>query len=289
MKLTNSEIKEFIRLFKIPIDIFEHFEYYIDFLSETDKFSDIKEKLKQYYDYLSFLKIEGYELVSYKMSIFKNVVDFLKETNSYKKINEYKIKNYNKLKFFTDNVTHKISIDIKEANFSVFKKFDNKNEIENTYEKLLNKFDRSNFLHLSKSFRQYIFGNLNPKKLQKIQDYYTYLLSNEIVLKNNEKVLFKQENDELILNYHYITDNDLLKKDILKYSEFEFKIKKYTEEKIGKYVLKTYDTGKKELTFVSKNRFFLEYDKFINKKNFDDIDERNLLFLNDKKKAKWVE
>lgn len=93
-----------------------------------------------------------------------------------------------------------ISIDLKKANFTVLNKVMPSVFNASTYDEFLSRYTSSNFLRKSKYFRQVIFGNLNPKRIQYLQTVITLDIAKEL-----QKVGFIIESitpDEVILQYN---------------------------------------------------------------------------------------
>jgi hypothetical protein len=100
--------------------------------------------------------------------------EYIINSEAYNSVQEF---DYSKVEFRTKNDINKfedeilLSIDFSQANFNTVKSFDSKikSEFNGSWEELCEYLDIHPTLAYSKSFRQIVFGNTNPKRLQKIQ------------------------------------------------------------------------------------------------------------------------
>ena len=132
----------------------------------------------------------GYSSISnYKMSFaFKVLKEYIEQSSAYEKFMNF---DYSKISFRTKDDLKKhqgeqlVSLDIKEANFNTLKAFDLDNsEIADSWSEQCINLNVNYGLSLSKSFRQLVFGNINPKRNQKIQHMFILSLI-EILYKND--------------------------------------------------------------------------------------------------------
>lgn len=75
-----GDIKEFCKLLKIHIPYYNEFEYYIDVLSQSKEYENIKSLVDHFCDFEQWVQENGYESVAqYKMKYaFPKIVDFIK-------------------------------------------------------------------------------------------------------------------------------------------------------------------------------------------------------------------
>jgi hypothetical protein len=171
--------REFCKLFKIKIPVHEHFDYYIDLIQRSGVLSNVYELIEGFNDYSLYVqKDTGYSsVVKYKLDYaLPKAVDFVKSTKAYSRMEGYCAGL--KTQDFRSKDERKISIgipclslDIKSANFSslVYMDGDVGHEFEHEWNLFLTDLDIHPFLARSKSFRQYVFGNTNPKMFSKVQ------------------------------------------------------------------------------------------------------------------------
>ncbi len=206
MKITNSEKKRFIKDYGLPIQLVQepYFEYYINLLDPyfqtIEKYKKFKEVVKDQDNFLDF-----------SQNLSKNIIDDIKNSNTYKEFShtfsntnmkDYTVpQNYimSKQLYLPENDGGTfISIDIKKANFNSMKYFDSDMFRAKTYEELIEKYTDYEYFKESKFFRQVIFGNLSPKRQQKIQKFMIYKVYEklEAVISNG---IFSYSSDEIVI------------------------------------------------------------------------------------------
>jgi len=203
-----KEIAEFSKLFKINIPKHDEFEYYISTLSKSLGFRFINALVEQFAEYEKYVKDEGYEnTAQYKMKYaFPKLKEYIEGTKAYEEVQNFdlpkeQLRTKNLIKENTNSVL--ISFDFKEANFNTIKKFEKKfeSELNGTWAQLCNHLNIHYVLALSKSFRQLVFGNLNPKRFQRIQHINILKLIDEHLLKSSakEEDIISINHDEVIV------------------------------------------------------------------------------------------
>lgn len=305
-------IKEFCKLFKVTIPVEKYFDYYIDTLSKSQKFSNVKDQLRDYKRLEVDAVKKGYKNAkSMKLDYaLPKLKKYIMGLPGYKDLIEF---DYSKFKFFSKNElkanddTYLISIDFSEANFNAMKHFCGSNDLGSTWPDLCFDQDIHPVLCKSKSFRQVVFGNTNPNRLQKIQ----HMMINEIINKmksdhgiSEEEFVFISH-DEMILKLRpessIATSRivDIMKavkasKDSLLYDmPVHFKVFKNTKVGKGIYVQTNYNAKLTGLSETYKNLFGVPGSKFF--KYFkqyvleEPIDNRDLMFVSDGDIAFWNE
>lgn len=278
------DIRTFVKLFDLNVPEYEHFDYYISQYSKLKRWVELPQMISLYKEFESVID-DPYQ---YKIDKSLQIIEFLKNTRAFNELNDDNlIPDYSITKNFEYSEDKKyLSIDINSANWTVLKKYDPEfmNELGNSYFELLQKFDIHPVFYKSKQFRQYIFGNLNPKKQIKAQRVLVQNLINslskynlEIICTKSDEVIFSFENYNQILE---IVKN--LNKDIFKYKLFsikrceDFKINIFTDE-FGNY-------SHKELSGCNGNKYFIYLKKYI----FNEpLDIRDLYFRTDGGLAIW--
>lgn len=279
-----KDIKGFCKLMDINIPNYEYFDYYIDQLSKTNRWKDIRnmidlyEKSEELYDDL-------YEL-RYKKS--NEIIDYLKKTRAYNDlIYDNLLPDYPVTKNFQYDESKKyISIDINKANWVALKKYDPdfENSLGNSYEEFIDKFDVPEIFNHSKQLRQYIFGNINPKRQGKVQRDIIQKLLDDFSYLNLEVSCVK--NDEVIYSFDSFDQiSDLLNKVDKKL----FKIKLFTVKRIEDFRINTYLSENaeelySEMVGSNGNLFYLNLKKYILNES---IDIRDLFFRMDGNLAIW--
>lgn len=304
-----KDVEEFEKLFKINVPVKEHLSYYLNTLACSKEFSDI------YNTFNKFLQLEedveklGYKSVkSYKLDYaLPKILNYLKGTVAYQNIQSCDIKG----EFFTKDLIKEsagkywfLSIDISKANYSTFKYMDTTgNGLFSSWEELCNKMEIHPVLASSKSFRQIVFGNTNPNRLQRIQ--HSLVMKGVSFLKqefnlSEEEICFISH-DEIVLRFSQedlncrnrlkeFTNNVLLLSGSMENVPLRFTV--YELDKITKniFVKTVYDENLsspkyKSLFGAPGNKFYKYFKIHILKQ---DLDDRDLLFINDGEIAKWM-
>lgn len=172
MEMTNKLKERFCKDCKIPINIFDE-PYFTDRIKLFDVFYDSVEKWCIFLSELNMYKSEEEYFEEYNkikdlaIENIKNSEAFINFNNE--DMNQYRIKHEGlpvKDIYKSNNDKRKfISIDMKKANFSALKMYDERMfNGEKTWEDFMSKF--TNNLHIinSKYIRQVILGNCNPKR-----------------------------------------------------------------------------------------------------------------------------
>lgn len=164
-------------------------DYSINF--HHNNISDIHEELTLFTELVKQKKNAKNYIYSEKNKIIK----FVRCGDLYAKlVNIFKKSDFVKKDFdYTSNSGDYLSIDIKEANWSVLSDFGN---LHITWEEFLKGMDTHKFLNQSKKFRQIIFGELNPKRIINLQK--TQIWAIHEILKNNFNIVGVFEDEILI-------------------------------------------------------------------------------------------
>jgi hypothetical protein len=274
--------KDFIKLFDLNIPHFEHFDYYLDQLSKTDRFKDIKYHLELFEEADSSID----DFYSYKMSKTNEIIEFIKSTNTYTEMTLDK-----NLTSFPTNKSLQyeegriyLSVDLRSANWHSLKLYDQQNELGDSYDDFLKKFDLPKVFTHSKYLRQFIFGNVNPKKQQIIQ---RNIMQKDVIRKfDSEFEIEGVKNDEVVFILNDFKDSDKIIKNI---DDEIFKIRIFKIERVEDFrVFNYYDSEgnfiRKEMIGCSGNQFYWKLKEYI---TGEKIDIRDLYFKSEGKLAIW--
>ena len=307
-----SDLDEFSKLFKINIPLNKHFYYYLDTLVKSKEYAHLYALIEDFIRLEAFARFEGYTTAkSYKLDFaFPRLVKYIEESHVYDVIQNYQFTE-NKHLVTKDDFKRTIgqnywyiSFDISKANYSSFKLLDDKNEMMGSWEELCAHLDIHPTLIKSKSFRQVVFGNTNPKRLQKLQHLQVISAIEYLKLKgiSDENICFISH-DEFVLRFNQDNPNDVwmtkqsLKKEMLtelsaQMSNVPLKSTIYELDKVSKDIfLKTVHSSDpilpryKTLVGAPGNKFYKYFKLHVLK---EDLDERDLLFMNDGEVAKWM-
>ena len=308
-----KEISEFAKMFKLNIPVEEHFEYYINTLSHSYEFKDIHALVKNYSEFESWLNEHEFNNVGhYKMNFaYHLLLNHFKESEAYKKCLEFdysQVKYYDKdnLKLYEGNFL--LSLDFSSANFQSLKIFDSTNELKNSWMKLCEHFKIHPIVASSKSFRQVVLGNLNPKRFQKIQHMHMLKLVEELTevidpsliifishdevvvnLGNDEKIAFEMT-EKLLECVEFIRSRRLSKMETwMEVKPTIFNMKKVSK---GIYVKTIFSTTGTSLIEMYKTLFGCPGNMYyINLKQHilgTEIEDRDCFFMVENRLAKWV-
>lgn len=278
-----KDIKGFMKLLDINIPCPTHFDYYIDQLAKTEKWKDIRNLISLYED-----AERDYEnLYEYRMSKAHQIIDYIKGTRAYLEMQDDNLipdlpttKNF---EYKIDKIY--LSIDMIKANFQALKKYDPlfAQELGDDWDSFISKFDIPEIFKQSKSFRQFIFGNLNPKKQGKAQR----VIIEDLIQKYSDLNLNIAcvKNDEVIYEFDSLEQIQSISVDK------NFKLKIFSVERIEDFRIHTYynKSGEylyREMIGCNGNLFYLYLKKFILMNETPDI--RDLYFRMDGKLAIWA-
>ena len=278
-----KDIRSFVKLFDLHVPSYKDFEYYKNQYSKLDRWKNIDQLVKLFEE----AEEEIEDIFGYKMSKIDEVINYIKSSRSFNELNDDNLipdlpvsKNID-----FDEGKKYVSIDLKMANWQVFKKYDPDfiNELGDTYSDLLNKFQIHPIFHHSKHFRQFIFGNVNPKKQVRAQ---RVIIENLIknLPQNNLNIEFIKW-DEVIFSYDDINDIQFLKE--LNFDKFRIKIFN-VETKDGFRIHSYFDFNvnfiEKELVGCNGHKYFILLKKYIVN---EPLDIRDLYFRCDGDLAIW--
>jgi hypothetical protein len=281
-----NDVKGFCKIFDIAVPDYDHFDYYVNQLARLTKYSDLKELVALY----EKAEAEFGDLYEYRMRKSEEIIKFLQITRAYHEITlDNLIPDYPTTKTFQYQDDKKyLSIDMRKANWTVLKKYDPPfaNELPNTYDELLDRFGMPEVFKRSKSLRQYIFGNINPRKQSKAQR----VVIQELIDGFSKLEGLKVEcikSDEVIYSYtdiEYLKENVLSKIDTSRFKTKLFKNVKIEDFRIDSIMDETEQVLYKEMVGCNGNRFFLLLKKYIFEEK---LDIRDLYFRMDGNIAIW--
>jgi hypothetical protein len=281
-----KDIKGFCKLFDLNIPVYSEFDYYISQLSKVPKFSNIYNLVRLYEEAESEID----DLYEFRIEKGNEIINFLKSTRAYEELNyDNLLPNLLTTKsFHYEEYKKYISIDLKKANWHSVKKYDPifLNELGNNYDDFLDKFNMLDIFKHSKSFRQFLFGNINPKRQIKVQRLMIDELINQI---GTDIELECIRHDEVIYSFEKFSD-------ILPiYSKYnlsdKFNIKIFTIKRVEDFKIESYydiqgNLSGKSMVGCNGNLYFINLKKYITN---EDIDIRDLYFRMDNRLAVWYD
>lgn len=286
---------ELIKLFPdVKIPTIKEARYYLQLLESGGIISPAL--LEEFEEYETFIVDKPH----YKHKKLDEIVAFLKE--GWDVSEKYPASEYSLLEF-GDFKAKKIyvSFDLRSANWSAWKEIMGKNDL-GAWVDFIKTFDVHPLLAKSKSFRQYIFGNTHPKRLQVKQkeimgrflktipeNLHQYLVS-----RRPDELLFELTQENFAEIYPQLNPVLSIPENINRFRKDIFQITRHQsagEDVAIKEMLYVLDDGTnvgvvdRGLFQIDGNRFFIHYKNLILKQP---IEERDLLFSTGKHMAKWV-
>ena len=279
-----KDIKSFCKLFDLNVPSYVDFDYYKNLYARLDRWKNMDELISLYEK--AEEKIE--DIYKYRLEKTEEIINFIKTTRAFNDLNDDTMipdlptnKNFE----YSEGVKY-ISIDIKMANWESLKKYDPSfvNELGDSYSDLLNKFDVPEVFHRSKQLRQYIFGNLNPKRQIKSQRVMIEDLMNGLSKYNLKVECVKT--DEVIYSFENLAEiADIL----LGFDDDMFKCKVFTVKRIEDFRVNEYIDVKNgimhsDLVGCNGHKYFINLKKYIFN---EELDIRDLYFRMDGDLAIW--
>jgi len=321
-----NDIEEFTKLFKVTIPVESEFEYYIDTLKQSKEYSNkLTANLSLYLSLEEFVEKNGYKSVrEYKKKCLDTLKDYILSTNAYANLLSAPLPTQKlETKTLINSVEphqYLVSLDFKSANYSALKMFQNpgEDELGTDWEDLCSRFNIHECLVKSKSFRQIVFGNTNPKRLQTFQHVQTLKLvehlkkelnfvEEDFVFISHDEVILKVEKastvqNKLKINLDKMLDNvikmplgltiftlEKIKKDTFVKTIYHLDIftpsigsRGFIDTAAGRWV---FEEDYKTLHGIASHKFYMYFKKHILAKP---IDERDLMFKIDGELAKWI-
>ncbi len=177
-----KNISLFKSLFGIHVPIPEEQDYYFNLLQNSPQYSWLSTVLDSFFLWEEINDYDHDRLIQDKEKCFQSLLTTLQNSRSFFNLQEIQsFGPYNEKKFsFIQPENYYLSLDLKSANYNLFCSLD-PNFAQHyglTWEDFCQNCQISSVLISSKPFRQYVFGHLNPNKIQKL------LLSNLAPLSN---------------------------------------------------------------------------------------------------------
>lgn len=176
MEFSNSLKNRFLKDFGLPIQVVREpmFPYYVNLI---DPHFDVKKKLTMLEEVVVTLGGED-RFFSESNRIKETLINTIQATPSYATLSNDVLKAYETVNqveqqdiYNMGNVNRTyISVDLKHANFNVFRMYDETLTLGfKSYEDLVGSITPFDYFKKAKYLRQVIFGNMLPKKQQRLQ------------------------------------------------------------------------------------------------------------------------
>lgn len=283
-----KSLHELEKLYAVKVPIFKHAEYYLETLMRSPQYS----QLERWLDMGESLEREVEDISHYKMQMMDAILSKLKDTNGkdFLKVlaedSEIVKFDFQRKAFNPENGKTYVSFDIREANWTAFRamtgypKGPGEYYLDKDFSVFLKEdFGCHPFVAESKTFRQLVFGNTQPKKLVRWQEWKISQM-----LKNFENFdVVGVSTDEIVV----ATDGKDVKEILELGNVPSVKSKVFAVnfvENYGETVRIDTTEGVKKLVSVPGNRFFMHFKSLI---LGEELDERDLLFRLEGFEARW--
>ena len=309
MEITEHTYKRFVKDFVLPIPICNNdsFYYYIDLF---DKVYNTVAKYNMFVDL--WLRLGGNEeFFQYGAKVQNDALDKIKNSPAYNDFINDTRDLFSGYKWLASSLpkgqVYKVgndgrqflSIDLVKANYQALKYYTrhilnlpkSKNDLvlgTSTFDEFISEFTDEQYYKEAKKFRQVVFGNMNPKRQQKIQKYIineilTFLFDNAYF---TEKELKDYTSDEIVFD---ITDMDNTKlgniieklKELQETMNVNLHIDIYklhvlqAKEKVNPMFIREFSTGEIDFKCVENNLMPQVYKHYF---GITDIKEEDLMF-----------
>lgn len=204
--LDHGTRRQFVKDYKLPIQVVQdpYFDYYLDLYEDQFKtrtrYNLLIKTIEQYGSLDAYLKESR--------RVREEAIDFIKNQDAYNTLAQDRLDHLDLSNFARKSNLYNqlnvgktfVSIDLVTANVQAFNFYD-KAILDNSpdYKTFLSKFTDQEYFFNSKQIRQVIFGNLLPKKQQKIQQFIMLKVLNVLVdMGLDKKAIEASSPDELV-------------------------------------------------------------------------------------------
>lgn len=215
--------KKFVKDFGLPITIYKspYFEYYLELYEDLYQSKTLYQLFER-----EVLDVGGIEPYLAEYTKLKNrIIEHVKDKESFQRFNGSVLSEFDvKMELPKTKLYHPenhgnrfVSIDLEKANFHSLRYYDTDIlDGAKTYNQWLKQFTQSAHIARSKNLRQVIFGNLNPKKQQKLQKHIThsFLQVVEQFVPNSD--IMSASHDEIIIRIDQELDKVKLQEELEK-------------------------------------------------------------------------
>lgn len=283
---------EFSKLFKIPVPVPAHAEYYYDLLAQSPEFSHLPQLLV---DYQAFeVEVGDVDRYVYKIAMPKLLTFFqaskVLETIGRKYLSA-KVKPYTIKEEIKHPTQMMVSWDFRQANYNLLRYYEP--TFPATWEALGAQLELHPVLMQSKSFRQAVLGQLCPKQIQVLTALHMQAVVAQFPVEIQAQILTLAP-DEVVLPYTPVFNtveviepmpirqtvfnlSPLLAKK--QYIKNVWALRPYNER--GTTFLPLYST----LFGVPQNKYFQYFKEYILKQA---VEPRDLQFMVDGEVAQWI-
>lgn len=163
------DVKSFCKLFDLNVPNYDDFDYYRSLYKRVGRHSDIDELVSMYEE----LENEVDDMFTYRIECTDLLVKYIESTRAFNDLNlDPMVPDLTVDKNFRySEGRYYVSFDLIKANWQAVKSYDPDflNEMKDSWEELVSHLEIPSLFSRSKQLRQYVFGNLNPKRLMRVQ------------------------------------------------------------------------------------------------------------------------
>lgn len=174
----NELKRRFAKDCKIPIPVTENFDYYMDLYGDHFHFQEHYDEFQRLLKTFSGSDITG-QFLDAEETLMKRIIEVIQKTDAYQSFQQMDMSKYGKLTAYPKTNIYSqafigkrlVSIDLEQANFQALSHVSSDLVLgAESYRELVMKFTPYSYYWNSKGFRSCLFGNLNPKRQQKIEE-----------------------------------------------------------------------------------------------------------------------
>jgi len=257
-------------------------------LQRAPAYADLGDKIKAFTEFETWAATQGKTAKSIKLDQhLPGIIEYIKSTDAFKRMqaadhSSTRLRKKDLLRKHADEFAHLVSFDIVQANYNTLKLFDSYEvpELGATWEALCEALGIHPTLTMSKSFRQVVFGNCNPKRITSLQHLAIMnFVNNALMSEVKESEIVFISHDEVV--FDVADSTELLH--LAQSSALPMKRTRLHFDRIPGGYVKTVD-GVRSLHGVPGNKFFMRFKKHILGEAFED---RDLQFELDGGLATW--
>jgi hypothetical protein len=292
VEFSNSLKTRFVKDYKLPFQVVQEpmFSYYLE---ELDSHFDTKKKLE--YLTQAVMSLGGEEQFFAESNRVKDsIISAVQAKEVYQKLQNDRLDEYNVNTgvkqqdiYNMSNVGRTfISLDLKKANFNVFKMYAPELVLGfDTYEEMVGSVTDFEYFKQSKYLRQVIFGNMLPKKQQKLQKWVMEKLirvlhedvgiqMEDFVSASSDEVVFAV-GAEGVDKFVDMVERKLYANDETEAISDWVKVEAFTLKSVGdkKFFIKEGTNGKVEFKGI-QSYFFMQVYKKYNEQEITDMDKK---------------
>jgi len=164
-------IHEFCKLYKVSVPLPKEADYYLEILQRSGEFRQLAEQIAAFAELERELQVTGESLGAYRNRKFEQLKAFILATEAYRRFQQAALPQKLRSKKLqpVDEGRLLVSVDVVKANYSVLRVYDREGELASSWGDFCADHEVAPALALSKSFRQMLFGNLDPRRSQRLQ------------------------------------------------------------------------------------------------------------------------